>query len=784
MPFIDKKAISFLFFLLFSVFMRPGASASAQQPADSQRLFSPSTAEKFYEIGHELSRSEQLGNRQIHQALIFLRASASLDKGAVYIYPDMIRLISRLNWTLPAGQSGPNIQQQAYDEMVYDLLNSYVNESSDLELTKTAIRYLLDRFDSREEREQLLSRLLRSFNGRNAALESELATLLGLLTAEKADTESAISYLMVAYDKNKYNRLAFAKLAELIGEQISVAAWLEHLRAMLVEDPLDIDAAITMAELARSLQLYEMASRSYQYSAELYSYLYPDTPLPASIYIPWAVCSYNWERNQHKVLLIAEQIRQSGRFDLVLESIAAKAAEKTQDHQKAQQILDQAEHKAIERALVSHQPADYEKLAWFYSFARQDADMALDWANKAYSAEPNSATSAGLLAYALVLNEQTDWAKLLIDNYPNNPPARLAMAQIQLQSDQRDSAIEGLKSVITATPGSLMAEQAQKLLGENDAEYVPAVEPEVILATLKGDFDYAPVPKFVEPGRAISARLSLRGTEFSYASNFAATVSITNNSLQPIVISDSSFFKGDIRIDARISGDLDLNIPNLVSLRIGPSSPLEPGSSFVVPVRLYTARLRQVLAASPQAFLEIKFTVILDPAGAPGFEQAEVTVKRPGVKLDTSFLQNRLNSISKGRQGQKLQACRLFAGLLKEQYQLAGGEPLYKMMYADWMPQMLKSAIVSSLTGDDWVVRVHTMTDILSLPGDYELINAVSENLNDKDHWPARLMALYLLKQNQKEKFSKVLDWAAEYDSNELVREMAVALGASTAEKQ
>jgi hypothetical protein len=109
---------------------------------------------------------------------------------------------------------------------------------------------------------------------------------------------------------------------------------------------------------------------------------------------------------------------------------------------------------------------------------------------------------------------------------------------------------------------------------------------------------------------------------------------------------------------------------------------------------------------------------------------------------------------------------------------MAQREPLYKYMYADWMPELLKSALVHNLASDDWVAKVHTMAAMLSLPLDYQLINALAENLNDT-HWPSRLMALYLLAKKQDASFNKVLDWTAEYDSNPLVRDMAIALGAA-----
>jgi hypothetical protein len=68
------------------------------------------------------------------------------------------------------------------------------------------------------------------------------------------------------------------------------------------------------------------------------------------------------------------------------------------------------------------------------------------------------------------------------------------------------------------------------------------------------------------------------------------------------------------------------------------------------------------------------------------------------------------------------------------------------------------------------------MTDMTSLPLDYDFIDSLSQNLNDT-HWPVRLMAIYLLAKNQDSSFTKVLDWAAKYDSSKTVRDMAVALG-------
>jgi len=46
------------------------------------------------------------------------------------------------------------------------------------------------------------------------------------------------------------------------------------------------------------------------------------------------------------------------------------------------------------------------------------------------------------------------------------------------------------------------------------------------------------------------------------------------------------------------------------------------------------------------------------------------------------------------------------------------------------------------------------------------------------------MMAVYLLAKNQNSNFGKVLDWTARYDSSKLVRDMAIALGATVPQAQ
>jgi hypothetical protein len=564
---------------------------------------------------------------------------------------------------------------------------------------------------------------------------------------------------------------------------------------------LDIEAALAFAQYAESAHgghLYEIASTAYQYCVDLFTYLYPNEPLPPNIYLPWIISNYNTEQNRSRCLQIAELVRRSGRFDILVEAIAGRAAAKIGKIDEASRIFQAAEFKA-QQLLGESRPGGLgaTQLAWFYCFAQQDGFKALDWANKAYSTDSNSPVAAALLAYALVMNKQLEWAKPLIENYEHNQIADLVQAQIQLADGQKEAAIESLKTAIFKDHSSLAAERAKELLVQQGQQYKPPVDPDYILSVLRKSFGQKVVPEFMNPDQIISVQLSSSINEFSYGSEFGPTgqITITNNSSEPLIISDDSLFNGNIRIDANISGDLNRRIPNLVSLKIGFISAIEPGKNMIIPMHLATGELRKLLLSHPQASLNIEFTLYLDPISIGQTEQsnianklagvrpAKLILRRPGIELSSSFLQNRLNSISTAQANQKINIAELFVGLLKEQHTIAEHGAFYRYKYADWMPNLLKSAMLQESglllnpAEDEWVVKVHTIAEMLLLPLDTELMNAVAKNLNHPK-WPVRLIALYLLAKSSENKFDNVLNWAAENDSSQIVRDMAIALSA------
>ncbi len=769
----------------------PSLSPSTRAAMVPEPLFSPSVASRFLEIAYELAQSQDITGPQADQAIILLTAAKRLNREAPNIEPLLLKLATRH-------------AEKDYSEQVLVWLQNYVSESADRTVVTDATRYLLDRLDSREQRAGLLEKLVSRIGNRNQAVDSELATMLGLLMLERADVEAAKFYLVQAYTNNKYNKVAFAKLGELAPDEIGPSTYLEHLRLVLRENPLDITAALNFAQYTERLQLYDLAARSYQYCAELFRYLYPSELLPPHIYLPWAISCYNTQRSQHICLQIAENVRNRGRFDILLEAIAGRAAAKTGNVQEAQRIFRQAEQKArqlLESGPTGPQTAGQggmtlvrelnpKQFAWFYCFADPNAAQALDWANRAYSVEPNSPSAGALLAYALSINNQLEWAKPLLQSVEHTQIADLVQAGIETSEGKKADAVQTLKIAVTKDAGSLAAEKAREMLKALGSEYIPPMDPAVLMTFLTENVGKALVPEFRPPDKMMNVQFSIRGTQFSYGSELEGVVAIINGSPEPLVITQDSLFRGNLRVSARVTGDIKKEIPNLVSRTIRTDLTVPPGRSLVHLLRLSTGELRRLLLDHPQASLEIQLTLYLDPvtmeSGAVSNRLVDVkpvtiTVTRPRVEVAASYVRNRFNAISSGQEGQKIQTAQLFTGLLKEQYAMAEYGTLYAFKYAQWLPNLLRSALLSpsglllSQGEKEWVVKVHTMADMLSMPMDQELATVVAKNLNHP-RWPVRLMAVYLLAATPGNNFGNVLNWVAEYDTSELVRSIAMSL--------
>jgi hypothetical protein len=774
----DKKTKILVIFIIAAA-----AVACFAQQQDEQ-LLSSLAARTFYDIGYELYNDRNSGFIEAKQAIIFLNVTITLDNRANYVLPDIINIA----WKYP---------EENFSDAVQAALNEYVDRTSDLEITARAVQYLLERLSSREDREQLLQKLLNQYQEENQFFASDLAAQMGFLKAETADTAESQRYLMRAYMNNKYNKLAFDKLAELAGggNELPVIAYLENYRYAVRINPLDFKAALDFARLAESLGLYEPAAAGYKYCAELYKYLNPGKSLPAELYRPWMMSCYN-AKNMAMCRQIMEQVRGLGVFDVMVEAIAAASAKQQDDAKSSQAILDSIKRRAgkVLAGEVNAPAGELEDLAWFFIFAADVNDVnsqdALLLATKAYDADNNSIGAGSFFACALAESNQIELARPVIEKVGTGTQASaITRAKILLADGDKDSAVKMLKSAVEADPGTFEARRAKIKLKGLGSEYVPSFDPNAYIVELSNNFGQTFFSQFMPPEKMVTVELKTGGSAFSYGNEINTELVVMNNYSEPMIICPKAIFEGNIRVDARLSGDLSKRIDNLIVKTVRPSHEIKPGQALFVPLQIVTGELKRIMERHPQADLNLEINVYIDPQADAngqirniyGIKPVKTILKLRKLDLNTMYLQQRFDAIKKGHQGQKIKSAQLFAGLLAEQQDLSVSGPRYRFMYAE--SELLSSAIARCLAEDDWVLKVQTMAALLKLKLDYRLTEAVSAELHNR-YWPARLMAVFILAANQGKDFLPVLKWTANNDSSLEVKEMAAALSGITIKEE
>jgi hypothetical protein len=742
--------------------------------AGQEELLSPLTAKTFYDVGYELYTAKDANFLSARQAIIFFDAAVNLDSRANYVLADIIDIA----WQYP---------EENFSDAVKLALNEYIDHSTDLEVASKAVGYLLERLDSREEREELLTKLIYRFQQKNVMFASDLSAQLGLLVAETADAAEAQRYLARAFLANKYNRLAFAKLAELAetgGQPLPDIVYLQNLRFAVRANPLDFDSALRFAQYVEVLGLYEPASAAYRYCVDLFRYLNKQKSVGLDIYRPWILNCYN-ARQYIQCRQILEQLRDKGIFDVQVEAIASAAALQSDDKQNQKAILDRIEARAGEilagRQKVS--ASELEDFAWFFAFLVDvNSEEVLTWATKAYDAEPNSVSAASLFAYALIISEQSELAGPLLEKIGTTTQAAgLAKAMVLMQKEDANSAADLLKKVVDTLPGSFEAQKAKAKLKELGSEYEPVIDSAAFITALQSDFGQTFFSQFIEPEKMVSLEFKVKGSAFSYGSEITGNLAIINNYSEPMVVCPDAMIKGNIRIDAKIAGDLTEQMPALIVKTVRPSYEIRPGDALFIPLRLDTGRIKCILDCHPQAELNLEYTAYVDPQvtadgrirNALAIKPAQVILSRRKLDISTRYLQQRLDALKKGHQGQKTKSAQLFAGLLAEQQKFRQTGPAYRFLYAE--PQLLSSALARCLAEDDWILKVQTIAAMLRLKLDYRLTEAVSAELNNPN-WPVRLMAVFALARTQDEKFKPVLSWTAKNDPQPQVRKLAALL--------
>lgn len=748
---------------------------SVSPAAEPEALFSENTSSIFLQQASEVYSEEPLESENIQQAMTLIEAAYALDPGSIDVPEQMLRIMAASCYT-----------EIDYSKYFTWALSSYLGARADLETASGALRCLLEGLDTRSERESLLERLSRQHSRSSPFFASDLKTQLGLLVAEKADTQSALNYLSQAYQLNPYNQLAYSKFKEISSGQedfeITYASRLIHLRRLLSVDPYDLDSASQYADGLLKLQLYDAASDAYGYVVQVFDLLYPNQPLPKEFVHAWLLCTYHSSRNRPNCLKIAETYRQADQIDLFLEALVGKTLLRLGQKEAGERILLKAVKKAEMQVIIedAERAVMPEDLSWFYSFVIEHPEEALAWGNDAFQEDPNRSGVQVIFAYCLAMNGQNELARKYAEPFEDTDQiALLTMGIVQLSRDDKQNGLQTLKAVVEMAPETLVAEYAVRLLNDQGSDYIPSVSPDSVQKVLENGHPSGLVPEFVDPSGRFSMKLLFNGSDFLYGQEFPARLVIENTSSEPLIISDDAMLKGSLRVDVTLEGNLNVEIQNLLSKKFRPAVPVRPGKYISIPLDLNRGRLKKLLLTYPQADVWMNFAVTFDMPTYPSDSQLstiQARIHRRGVEMTREYLIQRLDVLAKGQSGQKLQAASLFVGLLAEQ-------KAFEMSHADFTHIQVERAILVDsirkiLSDEDWKIRVRALNSLVSvsMPLDQGILNEVSKNLNH-EKWPVRLMAMYLLSKSQPDAFRKVLDWTAQYDAYPLNRNLAIALG-------
>ncbi len=743
-------------------------------------IYSPQSAAMFYDIACEILEPENVSIQEAREAICMLRAAKELDKSG----SSMLRQI------LEAASVDTRTD---YSKFVRSQLYRYISSTSNSELALRAVTYLLSQVNQREERENILSSLYQDLGSSNDQFASQISSYLGILASETADFESAAKHFLNAYNKNPYNVTAFEKLSEVSPDFVTVPLMAPYLRRKITLDPYSLERALDYADYAYQYSLFTIARDTYEYAAEIYEYQNPDEKIPERLFLPWIMSAYNVEYGESNALKIVNRIRRQGSFNLAVEYISIMSEPLSASQRKSR--LDTLSETATQMLSTDHEDITPQSLAYFYIFMDPDRRKAEQMAKRAYAQNSESMDVRALYAYTLFESGDINTAEEMVSPMKDyNQIAAYTSALIQYEKDDVAAYLEELKELIAMEPGSFPAQMAFERLESENSEYIPEHDPYALKEMLESNFSDAVVPEFYKPDDIVSTKVSLKGVEFGYGSDLGLDVIISNNGKQPLVITDSSFFRGDIYMRVKISGDIEGIEPVTIRKRVTPVSPIKPdGGTLNIPIELSTEapRLKSILEDFPQANLDLTFQAYFDPEKddegqlVSKIPMAVTTGRRLGVIMNDNLLEKKLENLRSGQAGQKLNTIELLYGLVAER----NAADKYGVMYRHKAisQDILEEAFDITLNNEEnWQVRL-MMLNVLRKAGDrFEASDRFSEELQNP-RWPVRLLSLYGLtrlsesydaESEEVDEFQKVLNWVYQADEQPLVRHLAEIEGA------
>jgi len=754
--------------------------------------------------------------RRLRRACLLLEAAVAMDRANTVAWRDLLDVY---------------ISEPVHDPgRAMDALIQYsLTETRDHGPVDAWLRYQLDGFSERKTREFFLQQSYSQLVN-YPVIQAEILVELGILALEKGDTDTARDNFANAFSLSKYNFSALALWLELppavpqyspdasvqqIEEQQQRSEMVRLLhtvlrwRTQLLTNPYDLQAVLELIEVLENNGGDRLTQQYYNHALRLLRLMPRQPGLEEELRLKQLVGAYK-SKQYHLCLKVAAEALKRQPDDLLLNSIRALALKEIGMIEEAEKVLLRVTDKAVGEIEVSGRDSQTE-LAWFFCFIKPDPARSLEYARQAYQDRKDDPRALNTLAYACTLNDHWNRAEeLLKKTDPNGPVAALAWSKLYLARDNKEAALQSLRTVNINRAGILTAAIEQELQ-QIELKIATALKPDAeqttaqptadatapasqaldyIELTLKSEFEGSDLLLPEKPQDYIQCRLRLKNDVFSYADPLSAKIYLTNVSDTTLVLGPKSFLDPHILIAAEVTpgkrrATARSDSSNLIPLAhryMDRNMILLPGESGFVTETLNIGPLREILRRHPQQSFRISFYVFLDPivnengdisGRIPAIQPESVTITRRAYIPTFERLKAQQNFLREGTPSQRIRATRLLAGLLLEA-ELAKKEGTLAYRPRRLNTRAIRDMIIDNLDHADYRVQAWSAYALGGL--ELDASDPTLEKLGrmfSHPQWFVRFMTAYAF--SPRVDLTEYLRWAA-FDKNDIVKRQALFL--------
>ncbi|MCK5269360.1 MAG: hypothetical protein KAJ46_01195, partial [Sedimentisphaerales bacterium] len=568
------KTVLFLVLILILPFSgAPGQDQSDNYPNDSLHLYAMArdlwSPVELQSLNYASMASDSpLIEHRLRLACLLLEAAVAMDGANTAAWRDLLDLyISE-----PVNDPGRTMDA---------LIRYSLTETRDHGPVDAWLRYRLDGFSERKTREFFLQQSYSQL-ANYPVVQAEILVELGILALEKGDTDTARDNFGNAFSLSKYNFSALALWLELppaiptslpdasvqqIEEQQQRSEMVRLLhtvlrwRTRLLTNPYDLQAVLELIAVLENNGGDRLTQQYYNHALRLIGLMPRQSGLEEELRLKQLVGAYK-SGQYHLCLKVAAEALKKQPDDLLLDGIRALALKEIGMIEEAEKVLSRIAEKAVGEIEVSGRDLQTE-LAWFFCFIKPDPARSLEYARQTYQNRKDDPWVLNTLAYACALNDHWNRVEeLLKKTDPNDPVAALAWSKLYLARDDKDAALQSLRTVSINRAGILATAIERELqrielkiaetepkpdAGQATAQPTadttsPASQAlDYIELTLKSEFEGSDLLLPEKPQDYIQCRLRLKNDVFSYADPLSAKIYLTNVSDTTLVLGPKSF---------------------------------------------------------------------------------------------------------------------------------------------------------------------------------------------------------------------------------------------------